>query len=530
MTLKRQFFALAAMLIAAAALLLFTRTADADTVPAPVPATLADRGNFRMRCEFSHLAADDPLVLPGQAGASHLHMFFGNTQTTAFSSPDSIRTGGGTTCQGGTSANRSAYWIPTVHDANGGVRVPNYALFYYKTAGLEPSSIQMIPDNLRIIAGSANGGNTTNEAYWSCADGNFRRSTTIPNCPANQTLFLTIHFPSCWDGSNLDSRDHQSHMAYGRWNGNGRSCPSSHPVPLPEISFSFQYEHPEGSTNGWYLSSDNGAAGGSTLHGDWMNGWNRSVMQTFLTNCLHAQRDCTGGQLGNGTKLSMTSSNGRGSAAIIDVGDAAPSPAPAPEPQPEPEPEPQTTTTVAEPAPAPTTVAPTTTAPAAAATPTAEVNTEATTPSTTTAPAEPVSAVAPAAIVGRDAAAPIPNGPTCAGMAATIVGTDGNDVLVGTPGRDVIVAGAGHDTIRGLGGNDVICGGDGRDRIMGGKGTDIVSGGAGRDRIRGGAGGDTLSGDRGADRISGGRGDDILRGGSGDDRLRGASGVDLLFQ
>ncbi len=521
MTLKRQFIALAAMLTAAAALLLFTRTAEADTIPAPVPATLADRGNFRMRCEFSHLAADDPLVFPNQAGASHLHMFFGNTATTAFSTPNAIRTGGGTTCQGGTSANRSAYWIPTVHDANGGVRVPDYALFYYKTAGLEPSSIQMIPENLRIIAGSSSGGNSTNEAYWSCADGNFRRSTTIPNCPANQTLFLTIHFPSCWDGSNLDSRNHQDHMAYARWNGNGRSCPSSHPVPLPEISFSFQYTHPEGSTNGWYLSSDNGAAGGSTLHGDWINGWNRDVMQTFITNCLHAQRDCTGGQLGNGTKLSMTSSNGRGSAAIIDVGDARTTPTPQPEPEPE-------TTTVPPAAAAPTT--PTTAAPATTVAPTTVAPTEASPDEAPTAEDAPQTAVAVAPAIIRDAASPIPNGPTCAGIPATIVGTDGNDVLTGTPGRDVIHAGDGHDIIRGLGGNDILCGGPGRDRIMGGKGTDIVSGGSGRDRIRGGAGGDTLSGDRGSDRISGGRGDDILRGGAGDDRLRGSAGIDLLFE
>jgi hypothetical protein len=33
---------------------------------------------FVVECELSHLAFDDPLVLPWQPGKSHLHMFFGN--------------------------------------------------------------------------------------------------------------------------------------------------------------------------------------------------------------------------------------------------------------------------------------------------------------------------------------------------------------------------------------------------------------------------------------------------------------------
>lgn len=44
-------------------------------------------------------------------------------------------------------------------------------------------------------------------------------------------------------------------------------------------------------------------------------------------------------------------------------------------------------------------------------------------------------------------------------MPATIVGTNGSDVLRGTPGRDVIAGPDGNDVILGLGGDDVICGG-----------------------------------------------------------------------
>jgi Ca2+-binding RTX toxin-like protein len=67
---------------------------------------------------------------------------------------------------------------------------------------------------------------------------------------------------------------------------------------------------------------------------------------------------------------------------------------------------------------------------------------------------------------------------TCFGVAATIVGTNNDDVLVGTPGRDVIVGLGGNDTIQGLGGNDLICGGDGSDDIDGGDGNDSIHGDA----------------------------------------------------
>ena len=47
---------------------------------------------------------------------------------------------------------------------------------------------------------------------------------------------------------------------------------------------------------------------------------------------------------------------------------------------------------------------------------------------------------------------------------ATIVGTNGNDLLRGTPGRDVIPGLDGNDLIVGLGGDDAICGGRGNER------------------------------------------------------------------
>ena len=115
---------------------------------------------------------------------------------------------------------------------------------------------------------------------------------------------------------------------------------------------------------------------------------------------------------------------------------------------------------------------------------------------------------------------------SCAGEAATVTGTNGNDDLVGTAGRDVIVAMDGDDTIRGLGGDDLICAGAGNDVVQGGAGNDRIFGHAGDDELVGQGGADTLVGNSGADKILGGPGRDTIRGGDGNDSIRGHGGAD----
>lgn len=116
----------------------------------------------------------------------------------------------------------------------------------------------------------------------------------------------------------------------------------------------------------------------------------------------------------------------------------------------------------------------------------------------------------------------------CAGLSATIVGTDGPDQLTGTPGSDVIA---------GLGGNDTVDGGDGTDATCGDAGSDSVSGGAGNDQVDGGSEPDQVLGGDGMDAMFGGDGDDQMNGGPGDydgivgeagnDSLEGGEGVDV---
>jgi predicted extracellular nuclease len=87
----------------------------------------------------------------------------------------------------------------------------------------------------------------------------------------------------------------------------------------------------------------------------------------------------------------------------------------------------------------------------------------------------------------------------CQGLAPTITGTNGDDVLVGTDGVDVIMGLGGNDVLDGLQADDVLCGGAGDDTVNGNNGDDVLSGGFGGDVLDGGNGDDSFIGGPGQD-------------------------------
>lgn len=120
--------------------------------------------------------------------------------------------------------------------------------------------------------------------------------------------------------------------------------------------------------------------------------------------------------------------------------------------------------------------------------------------------------------------------PNCDGLAPTVVGTGGPDLLQGNVGKDVILGLGGDDVIKSFSGSDVICAGQGNDTVKSGGSNDRVFGQAGDDRVKqsggndyaeGNAGDDLLEGEENADQLFGGVGGDILTGGPANDLLNG---------
>ena len=187
---------------------------------------------------------------------------------------------------------------------------PELLISYYKTGyTIAPASVNTVPVGLRMIAGDPNGSplRKSGSTFFTCINavsGTGAHSLSIPNCVfGTESLWMTVVFPQCWDGSNLDSPDHRSHMAYP----SAGACPATHRVGIPEVSFNVIYAAPQaGSMSRWRLSSDTydaGLPGGYSAHGDWFNGWKPDVMAAWVKNCDQAAKDCHAHLIGDGQMM-----------------------------------------------------------------------------------------------------------------------------------------------------------------------------------------------------------------------------------
>jgi hypothetical protein len=299
-----------------------------------------DEGAFRFSCFPSHLAYDDPVIYPNQPGRSHLHDFFGNTKAGAGSTYRSLRTTGGSTCND--LLNRSAYWVAAMIHPSGRVVRPDYIGVYYKRA---PQSSKYckppyataclpLPRGLRYVFGyDMIGGKHDPKTmrWWNCdgpgaISGHFATiREAAKGCPKGARLGGAVVSPNCWDGKNLDSPDHRSHMAFQRWGVRGEpACPSSHPYLLPFFEAIPWYMN-DGTAAEWKLSSDiqHKTEGGVTLHADWFGAWEDSVLARWTKNCIDGAKSCTGGDLGDGVQIKTTAGyvvpNGRPLAPLPDA-------------------------------------------------------------------------------------------------------------------------------------------------------------------------------------------------------------------
>lgn len=254
----------------------------------PAPATTA--GQFIIQCGGpARSAPDDPIVHPAAPGGSHLHEFYGNTSTNAYSTAASLA-GQPTMCT--EPGDTAAYWHPTLY-ANG-LRVPaTKSTFYYTKHGAKAPPIVAAPAGLKVVAGdaTATAPQGTDVVYWGCGNGSsVSKVTSPPQCqPGDTGLTVHIIFPDCWNGTDLDSADHKSHMAYSQSVGGQQQCPATHPVSIPTLIMRFTWGkfYPAPGT----LSLSSGSV--DSMHADFFNAWNQPRLDQLVAACVSAGRDCT---------------------------------------------------------------------------------------------------------------------------------------------------------------------------------------------------------------------------------------------
>lgn len=226
-------------------------------------------------------------------GAAHLHDFIGARTTNANSTPDSLRAGG-TTCA--VAGDRAGYWVPAAY-RNGVRMLPTAtskdALFYYRRIGAPSgTTVQTIPDGLKMVIGNANATSAAQnpaigrgDIIFKCGPGSTQNLMQPPASCSSGVMVVSYRFPNCWDGKNLDSANHISHMAYPV---SGR-CPVTHPVNIPRVESFFRYPVPTSGPIGT-VTFDSGPY--YTAHQDFFNGWVQADLQALVTRCINGGRDC----------------------------------------------------------------------------------------------------------------------------------------------------------------------------------------------------------------------------------------------
>ncbi|NND75859.1 MAG: DUF1996 domain-containing protein, partial [Ilumatobacter sp.] len=253
------------------------------TAAGPDPGRVGPQGRvaqFVVECELSHMAFDDPIVLPWQPGQSHQHMFFGNRDVTSDPTYGDLL-GADTTCA--QRRDTASYWAPALLDRSGRLIEPTGLSAYYRPGrGIAPAEIVAYPEGLMLIGGDSTADDTqrTDVVAWSCGTG-AARDATPQQCGAGTSLRLLVTFPDCWDGERLTGFGSSRHARYS-----DGGCPESHPVALPQLTLGIDF--PPVDPRGLSLSSGDIR----TAHADFWNVWDQDKLVEEVTMCLNRDLVC----------------------------------------------------------------------------------------------------------------------------------------------------------------------------------------------------------------------------------------------
>ena len=281
--------------------------AAADLVrPAPRPGPAASTGSFTTVCGRNiggHRNSDNFITVPGHTnGAHHVHDYVGNISTDG-TSTDASLAAAGTTCARG---DKSVYFWPVLRDIRhagpdaeqpGGGQDGNMGHILTPTAvaieflGNPQAPVTPMPRFLRIVTGDAKAvtkGPGAARAQWTCSGSPGRVSADhYPLCPAGQLVQRTGEFPSCWNGADLDSETHRTHVRFP--DPATGACPAG-TVAIPRLRITLSYDVPAGRSYAIDTFPDQ-LRKAVTDHFDFENVMPERLM-TQVAACLNAGSTC----------------------------------------------------------------------------------------------------------------------------------------------------------------------------------------------------------------------------------------------
>lgn len=289
---------------------------------------------WRMPCRSrTGLARLDPLMDAGVI-SDHVHTIHGGGAFGISATPEDMQNSDCTSCE--VTQDKSAYWTPSIHFLypNGtSVIVPQVGgmLAYYLlyTDSSDPTgNITAFPEGFSMISGDKRLRNFTwpvpdpPKSDWTgdqVSQFALEQKALGFNClnyaaTAEASLYrhflpdkeyldancldgvrFELMFPSCWNGVDLDSSDHRSHVAFPDQVMTG-TCPDGFKTKLPSLFYETIWNtYAFAGVDGEFVLS-NGDPTGYGYHGDFMTGWESAeFLQSAVDTCTNASgeiEDC----------------------------------------------------------------------------------------------------------------------------------------------------------------------------------------------------------------------------------------------
>ncbi|MET7442044.1 DUF1996 domain-containing protein [Streptomyces sp. NPDC004082] len=273
-------------------------------------------GTFTSSCGVNankKFNTDNVIVAPGVTnGAHHLHDYVGNQSNDAFANNDTFAAAQ-TSCAN--PGDKSSYYWPVVRIQNGtqdfdqnndgGGKEGNVGQIQQtkqasiKFVGNPRSKVVAMPKFLRIITGDAK--TTTNglanaNAHWSCTgfENKVQLTEQYPICPEGSDVVRSFSFQSCWDGQNVDSANHRTHVAFADAQGN---CANGFKA-IPQLTMRLVYDVPAPTIENGQVKNPYAVDGfpeqlhkPSTDHDDFINVFDEKLMNKMV-NCINTGRKC----------------------------------------------------------------------------------------------------------------------------------------------------------------------------------------------------------------------------------------------